>query len=178
MALNNHTDEIRAVGNPVGDAGSTPPASSPNEDMRRQAIVATRQSLAFGHVVSLLMQSPLYRHYAVADLEWLAVPPLLTGTFAIAEARPQADGPSFPVAAVLWACVSPDVDKRLTENVSGPIRLRPDEWRSGEQLWVIAVAGDPKVASGLVQQLSTSTFKGRAKICAAGPDGKVTVQSL
>jgi cytolysin-activating lysine-acyltransferase len=125
------------------------------------------------------MQSPLYRHYAIADLEWLVVPPLVAGAFALAEANTQANGPSFPVATVLWASVSPDVDKRLSENLTAPIRLRPDEWRSGDQFWVIAAIGEPKVLGGLLQQLQKAAFGDRSvKIRTAGEDGKVTVKMI
>ena len=120
------------------------PSQSSDEDAQKQAHQALRQSVAFAQIVSLLMRSPLYRHFAIADLEWLVIPPLATGMFALAEMKAQANGPSFPAAAVLWASVSPEVDARLSANLSAPIRLRPDEWRSGELLWIVAVAGDPK----------------------------------
>jgi hemolysin-activating ACP:hemolysin acyltransferase len=149
------------------------------EERRRRVAHAVRQSLAFSQIVSLLMQSPLYRHYAIADLEWLVIPPLAAGMFALAEAKAQADGPAFPVAAVLWASVSADVDKRLSENPIGPIRLRPDEWRSGEQMWVVAAVGDPRVTGGLLEQLRNTAFKERnVKARTAGQDGKVVVKAL
>lgn len=162
-------------------AGSPPPpAEEANQEERQRRVAqAIRQSVAFAQIVSLLVQSPLYRHYAIADLEWLVIPPLATGMFALAEAKAQADGPAFPVAAMLWASVSPDVDKRLSENLSSPIRLRPDEWRSGEQMWVIAAVGDPRVTASLLQQLGTTTLKDRrVKFRAVGEDGKVVVKTL
>jgi len=157
----------------------SPPEEISQEERQRRAAHAIRQSLAFAQIVSLLMQSPLYRHYAIADLEWLVIPPLASGMFALAEAKAQADGPGFPVAAVLWASVSEDVDRRLSENVTAPIRLRPDEWRSGERMWVIAAIGDPRVTQGLLQQLRTTAFKDRdVKVRQAGDGGKLEVRTL
>jgi hypothetical protein len=34
------------------------------------------------------------------------------------------------------------VDKRLSENLTAPIRLRPDEWKSGDILWLVDAIGD------------------------------------
>ena len=154
------------------------PTQPSDEEAQRQAQQALRQSVAFAQIVSLLMQSPLYRHFAIADLEWLVIPPLATGMFALAEMKAQANGPSVPAAVVLWASVSPEVDARLSGNLSAPIRLRPDEWRSGELVWVVAVAGDPRVVSNVLRQLSNSTFEGRSVKIRVGDNGKVDVKSL
>jgi len=154
------------------------PSQPSDEEAQRQAQQALRQSVAFAQIVSLLMQSPLYRHFGIADLEWLVIPPLATGMFALAEMKAQANGPSVPAAVVLWASVSPEVDARLSGNLSAPIRLRPDEWRSGELVWVVAVAGDPRVVSNVLRQLSNSTFEGRSVKIRVGDNGKVDVKSL
>lgn len=155
---------------------STPP---PSEAAQKQNILAIRQSLAFAQVVSLLMRSPTYRHFFLADLEWLAIPPLASGMFAVAEVKAQADRPAFPGAAVLWASVSPEVDARLSGNLTAPIRLRPDEWRSGDRLWVIAAVGDQRVLNGLLQQLSKSAFKERkVNLRVVSSDGRVGIKFL
>jgi cytolysin-activating lysine-acyltransferase len=159
------------------------PSIAPNASseylVQRQAQQAQRQSVAFAQIVSLLMQSPLYRHFSIADIEWLVLPPLATGMFTLAEVKAQATGPSVPAAVVLWANVSPEVDARLSTNLSAPIRLRPDEWRSGDQQWVIAAVGDQKVVNTVLKQLSNSTLKGRnVKVRAVVGDGKVIVKSL
>jgi hemolysin-activating ACP:hemolysin acyltransferase len=155
------------------------PKGVPDEAAQKQIVQALRQSVSFAQIVSLLMRSPLYRHFAIADLEWFVIPPLATGMFALAEARAQASGPAFPAAAVLWGSVSRDVSSRLAANLNAPIRLRPDEWRSGEILWVIAGIGDPRVVTGLLKQLAASTFKGRdVHIRATASDGKPAVKLL
>ena len=45
----------------------------------------------------------------------------------------------------LWANLSPEVDARLTQNLAAPIKLRPDEWRSGPILWLVDIIGDQAV---------------------------------
>src|SRR5262249_38071220 len=159
---------------PAADANAATGAVS--EEARRRAAAAVRHSLAFAQIVSLLMHSPPRaaqntaptvpppprpRHYTLGDLEWLVLPPLLTGQCSVAEAKSKENGASVPVAVALWASVSPEVDRRLAENLNTPIRLRPDEWRSGDILWLIDAVGDRPVVPGLLKQLAGKHLKGR-----------------
>jgi hemolysin-activating ACP:hemolysin acyltransferase len=160
----------------ANDAAAGGPAS---EEARRRAAAAVRHSLAFAQIVSILMHSPRYRHYTLGDLEWLVLPPLLTGQCSVAEAKSKENGASVPVAVALWASVSAEVDRRLAENLNTPIRLRPDEWRSGDILWLIDAVGDRRVVPGLLKQLADTTLKGREiKVRGRGEDGKVEVKNL
>jgi len=162
---------------PAGEGNAAAGAAS--EEARRRAAAAVRHSLAFAQIVSILMHSPRYRHYTLGDLEWLVLPPLLTGQCSVAEAKSKENGASVPVAVALWASVSPDVDRRLAENLNTPIRLRPDEWRSGDILWLIDAVGDRRVVPGLLKQLADNTLKGREiKVRGRGEGGKVEVKNL
>lgn len=165
---------------PGAAAASEVTAGGPaSEEARRRAAAAVRHSLAFAQIVSILMHSPRYRHYTLGDLEWLVLPPLLTGQCSVAEAKSKENGASVPVAVALWASVSADVDRRLTENLNTPIRLRPDEWRSGDILWLIDAVGDRRVVPGLLKQLADNTLKGREiKVRGRGEGGKVEVKNL
>jgi hypothetical protein len=58
------------------DPAVNKPSQPSDEEAQRQAHQSLRQSVAFAQIVSLLMRSPLYRHFAIADLEWLVIPPL------------------------------------------------------------------------------------------------------
>jgi len=165
-----------AVAPPASDAAASGAAS---DEARRRAAAAVRHSLAFAQIVSILMHSPRYRHYTLGDLEWLVLPPLLTGQCSVAEAKSKENGTSIPVAVALWASVSAEVDRRLAENLNTPIRLRPDEWRSGDILWLIDAVGDRRVVPGLLKQLADNTLKGREiKVRGRGEDGKVEVKNL
>jgi hemolysin-activating ACP:hemolysin acyltransferase len=165
---------------PGAAAASEATAGGPaSEEARRRAAAAVRHSLAFAQIVSILMHSPRYRHYTLGDLEWLVLPPLLTGQCSVAEAKSKENGASVPVAVALWASVSADVDRRLSENLNTPIRLRPDEWRSGDILWLIDAVGDRRVVPGLLKQLADNTLKGREiKVRGRGEGGKVEVKNL
>jgi hemolysin-activating ACP:hemolysin acyltransferase len=112
---------------------------------------------SFGEIVTLMMRSPRYRHSFVAELDWLVAPAIATRQFSVAESQP--DGATFaaPVAAIMWACVSPEVDARLSEARARP-RLPPAEWRSGQIPWLIDTIGDPKAAAFLLKRLTETLF--------------------
>jgi hemolysin-activating ACP:hemolysin acyltransferase len=134
--------------------------AEPDQRQRRVAALL-RLSAAFTQTVTLLMRSSLHKHMAIADLEWLVLPPLLAGQFRIAKVGSKKTGVVVPAGVVLWASVSPEVDKKLSENAAAPLRLRPDEWRSGDIIWLVEAAGDPRVVSKLLTELNASVFKNR-----------------
>jgi hemolysin-activating ACP:hemolysin acyltransferase len=157
--------------------GSTEAAALPNRAGRRPTADEVGFAVTFTRIVSVLSQSPHYKHYTLSDLEWLVVPPILTGQCAVMEAT--VNDHQVPVSAALWASVSEEVDKRLSESLLTPIRLRPDEWRSGEILWLIDAVGDPRAIPHLLRQLQETAFKERtAKIRTLGPDSRPVVTSL
>lgn len=163
------------------------PAAPPTPEARRE-----RMAQSFADIVGVLMRDPGFRNLRLADLEWLVLPPILSGQWRIARgaatsaiATPDASGAPtkgsliIPVATALWASVSPAIDKKLTEGVNEPLMLRPNEWTSGKHLWLIAVAGDRRFVPKFVKSLSESEFKGRnMKMRVNGPDGSVTVSTL
>ncbi len=145
------------------------------EEAKNRRFAAKQTAAAFGEIVALLMRSPTDKHHSLADLEWLVVPAVARGQYALAEAQSKETGATGPVGAVLWALVSEDVDKRLSD-LSAPTRLKPDEWRSGDIPWIIQASGDMKILGGLIQQLTQKAFKDRQpKMRVRGADGKVSV---
>jgi hemolysin-activating ACP:hemolysin acyltransferase len=133
--------------------------------------------VTFTRIVSILSRSPHYKHYTLSDLEWLVVPPILTGQCAVMEAK--VNGRQVPVAAALWASVSGEVDKRLSENLTAPTKLRPDEWRSGNLLWLVDAVGDPKAIAELLRQLHDTALRGQeVKVRKMAGDSHPTIGTL
>jgi hemolysin-activating ACP:hemolysin acyltransferase len=121
-----------------------------------------RYAWAFTQVVGVLMRSPHYRRYALSDLEWLVIPPLLAGQFRIGEAKADKNQRAvMPVAAVLWASVSSEVDKKLMESGEASLQLKPEEWKSGDILWIMHAAGETRFVRQVVDELMKTTLKGR-----------------
>ena len=160
---------------PDASTAAAAPVVLDAEEAKKRAAASKRMAASFGEIVSLLMRSPADKHHTLADLEWLIAPAVMRGQFAVAEAQSKETGATAPIGAVLWAFVSEEVDARLTD-LATPMRLKPDEWRSGDIPWIIHATGDTRVIAGLIQQLTASVLKGKApKMRARGSDGKVTV---
>lgn len=161
-----------------GTSGATgAPAAVSAEDAKKRRVAAKQMAASFGEIVTLLMRSG-EKHHTLGDLEWLVVPAVARGQFAVADAQSKETGATAPVGAVLWALVSEDVDKRLSD-LSTPLRLKPEEWRSGDIPWIMHATGDMRILAGLIQQLTKQAFKDRQpKMRVRGADGKIAVGAL
>jgi cytolysin-activating lysine-acyltransferase len=162
---------------PAPPAAETPaPAVLDAEEAKKRAAASKRMSASFGDIVLLMSRAPGEQHYALRDLDWLVMPAVGYGQFALAEAQSKETGAVVPVGAILWALVSPEIDQRFTSQEQGPIRLAPAEWRSGDIPWIIHTVGEPKILGGLMEQLTKTVFKERApKMRVRGTDGKAKV---
>ena len=166
---------------PVEDVPAAPAAAAPAKSpaARLEAAQKDRFAQDFSRVVAVLMRAPNYKSLRISDLEWLVIPPLLAGQARVALSRFSKDGPIVPVAAAMWARVSVSVDKRLSQDLESPPLLRASEWTSGDILWLMTLAGEPKALAELLPQLQQSEFKGRAvKMRVQMADGKTVVQTL
>jgi hemolysin-activating ACP:hemolysin acyltransferase len=116
---------------------------------------------AFAKVVFLMMHSPSHGHLHVSDLTWLVVPPLLVEQVAIVEALQEGHVLPTPYAAAVWARVSPEVDRRLSEDRDGSARLAADEWQSGDILWIIDAVGHPDIVPPFLEEFVATHFPGQ-----------------
>ena len=181
-------EPVKPATPPADDKKPVPPSPSPSgaaatqispEEAKKRAMVAKMAAASFGEIVSLLMRSPGHQNMALKDLQTLVAPAILTGQFAVADAQSKENGSVMPVGAVIWAHVSPEVDKRLSENLNEPVQLALQEWRSGDIPWIILSLGDKGVVGSLLQQLTANIFKAKApKLRVRGADGAVSVGRL
>ena len=72
-----------------------------------------------------------------------------------------AEREAVPVALVLWARVSAEIDARLSAAPRHPIRLHPNEWQSGDVIWIIDAVGEPKAVQQCVDALAKMAFQGK-----------------
>jgi hemolysin-activating ACP:hemolysin acyltransferase len=149
---------------PLGNgAAARPPAAAESAAPAAQAPRPTRAnpvSTAFGDMVALLAKSPAHKHFSLGDLEWLLLPPVALNQFALVDAK-LPNGQTVLAGFVLWAQVAPDVDARLAQNQRYPVRLHPNEWRSGDNLWIIDAVGNPKVIQNFIGELAKNAFGGK-----------------
>lgn len=72
-----------------------------------------------------------------------------------------------PIGVAIWARLSDEVAERYS---SGTGRLRPDEWTSGEQLWLIDLITpfadeENKQAELMLSELVRGPFEGAPALC-------------
>ncbi|MDQ8757649.1 toxin-activating lysine-acyltransferase [Sphingosinicella sp. LHD-64] len=85
-----------------------------------------------GEITWLLTQSPLHKALQIGDLEWLVMPALIHRQFYIFR-----DG-DRPIGLALWARCNREAEAKLDRGMIEPEnRLTPEEWVSGETVWLV-----------------------------------------
>ena len=168
MALNEvNTDRIESRPETASQATGAPatnrPAPSSAKKLHPREARQDRYAHAFSQIVAVMLRDANFRNLRLAQLEWLVIPPVMAGQWRLAQLKPEQvaikDNGSresnivVPVAAALWANVSQEIDKRLSEGLDKPLLLRPNEWVSGDIPWLVAVAGDRRAIPSFLMAL-------------------------
>jgi cytolysin-activating lysine-acyltransferase len=120
-----------------------------------------------GEIVWLMTQSAAHKQLFVGDLEWFCMPPILLEQFRMFH------GPNSPAAVAFWASVSEETEIRL---IAGGNKLRADEWKNGDRLWLVELVAPFGAVDEIVKDLAASVFAGRQfKFHRVGPDGRRVV---
>lgn len=162
------------------DGARNDPAVDPDKlAFTRRAVAGKLAIAAFGEVIAVLMRSPQYRHYTLADLEWLVAPAVLNRQFSLVQMRKETQSPSAPVAVVMWVSVSPEVEERILANLGAPIRLTAKERKSGDRHWITDAVGDQRTLPLVLQNLRKTAFAGApVKTVTRSASGDVRVLQL
>lgn len=118
-----------------------------------------------GEMVWLMTQSPTHRHFALSDLEWMIMPPLMLEQYRVFR------GDTTPVGLALWAWLSEEAEKKLEAGLG---RLRPDEWKSGDRLWLVdLVAPGATAENKLTEKMLGDLLQTLAPQLGQAKDGKL-----
>lgn len=129
---------------------------------------AKKVSEVLGEIVWLMSQSPLHKQFFISDLEWFVMTPVLLQQFRLFYDNDK------PIGVAFWATVSEEVEERLKV---GTNRLRPQDWKSGDRLWVVEVIGPFGGAEEMVKDLKTKVFGARElNFLVTGPSGQKTIK--
>lgn len=109
---------------------------------------------AIGVVTLLANKSQNHKHLFIADMEWLVIPPVMLKQFAIFRTQK-----NEPMAFISWASVNEEVEKRL---LSGNVKLKPQEWKSGKILYIIDVLSPFGANPEILKQLQEKQFNDKA----------------
>ena len=149
----------QAKGNGQAAEGDGKPAEGPSVEQRlRSAMV--QATLIFGQVVSVFLQSPRHRHLLLADLEWRVIPAIALKQYRLVQHKGLPGGlpAGVPGGFVSWALVNEEVEAQLQQP---DFRLRPQDWKSGERVWIVDVAGPAEKDPALLDKLKQELFPGR-----------------
>jgi len=157
------------------------PSKKGSRGVGRQPAFAQR----FASIVAVLMRDANFRQMPLADLEWLVIPAVMSGQCRLAHSPPpvgassKQPGVMLPIAVALWASVSDEIDARLSTSLDQRAFVKPNEWTTGSNVWLLAVAGDKRAIPTFLRQLEAQDFKDRtAKVRARGAKGSVEVLTL
>jgi cytolysin-activating lysine-acyltransferase len=169
---------MKQDGESVGSGGEAAPTLT--LDKRRLGAAASKLVAAsIGDIALVLARSPGARHNFLADIEWLVLPAVFSGQFYVVEAANQETGFCAPIAVVTWALVSEEVDRRLEADLSGRIRLKPEEWKSGEIAWIVDLVGASAGVRRALQWLKAGPFRERlAKLVVRDASGVARVEAI
>jgi len=148
--------------------------STPTAQQLDPEIVAKIASLrshvreSFGKVVMAMMMLPRYRQQTLSDLQHLVLEPLIRDRVAIAQ-RGNANGLADDTAGVaIWASVSDEADARIRDQIKGgnwPLRLRAEDWNSGDNNWLIdVIAPDQKATAAVIANFRQVVKEGSLKL--------------
>lgn len=135
--------------------GDCKPAEGQSVEQRlRSAMV--QATLIFGQVVSVFLQSPRHRHLLLADLEWRVIPAIALKQYRLVQHKGLPGG--LPGGFVSWALVNEEVEAQLRQP---DFRLRPQDWKSGDRVWIVDVAGPAEKDPARLDKLKQELFAGR-----------------
>ena len=163
----------KAKGNGGGAAEAT---AAPEDAGKAQDTAFTHPSPAadvqrtvassLGEIVWLMSQSPAHKTFFISDLEWMIMVPVMLQQFRIFYDQQK------PIGVALWGFVNDEVEARLS---TGNARLQPQDWKSGEKLWVIEIIAPFGGHEAMLQDLKSQVFPQRELTFVRQPQGVQTI---
>ena len=124
-------------------------------------------SAVLGEIVWLMSQSQVHKSFFISDLEWFVMTPVILKQFRLFYDKDK------PIGVVFWGRVSDEVEQRLAQGTS---KLRPQDWKSGDNLWVVEVIAPFGGAEEMVKDLKAAVFPDREIKMMVVKDGKRDVR--
>lgn len=154
---------------PAAAAETPSPQQLDPEIAKKIAAVRSQVRESFGKVVMAMMMLPRYRNQTIADLQHLVLEPLIRDRVAIAHPGGSEDDALADILGLaIWASVSEEVDARIREQIragSFPLRLKAEDWTSGDINWLIdVIAPDAKTAARVIANFKQVVKEGSLRL--------------
>lgn len=159
------TDEASLAPPPVPPLAEHVMAAEPQSSGLKQdaaqprTVLAKKRFTALGEVIGVLMNAPGFKSMPLSDVQELVIPAVLNGQFRVGQTPMDGNGFPVPVAVVLWATVSEEVDRRLSQDQGAP--LTANEWKSGSIPWLVVAAGSQRVLGQMIEHIQSSVLQGK-----------------
>ena len=130
--------------------------SQPSNDIDR---IRADYQTSLGQIVSVMAALSRYANVRVSDLMKQVMEPLARGRIVVAQPSQlvaRANLPTGVMGILVWANVSPVVDKKVARQVKQgrfPIELEPNDWSSGDICWILdVIAPDVSAAAAVTRK--------------------------
>lgn len=118
---------------------------------------------AYGKIVSVLERDNRFQDMPLRQINGLIGPAIVVGQYAIVQSQQKETGiVGPPVAVVLWATVSEEVDRKMTDGANGTVMLSPQDWKSGDIRWLMLSSGPEQAVNGVLKALSEKLPPGKS----------------
>lgn len=152
-----------------GNAEQAAPQELDPEIVKKIAEVRSHVRESFGKAVMAMMMLPRYRSQTLADLQHLVLEPLIRDRIAIAYPGGEARSELTDISGLaIWANVSEEVDARIRDQIRAgafPIRLKPEDWTSGDINWLLdVIAPNPKTTASVIANFKQVVKEGSLRL--------------
>lgn len=152
-----------------GPGANPPPAGQDAGAVRAFTAARAQPREGFGDIVMAMMARSRHRHQTLADLQHLVLEPLLKDRVSIAYAEDREQNPlAGSLGIAIWASLSDEAEARLQDQTRAgvfPLRLKPEDWTSGDNHWLPGViAPDPRSAAAVIGNFRQLAKDGRMKL--------------
>ncbi|MFG5379713.1 toxin-activating lysine-acyltransferase [Yoonia sp. R2-816] len=139
------------------------------EIAKKVAQVRAQVRESFGKIAMAMMALPRYRSQTIGDLQHMVLEPLIRDRIAIAYPGNEERGPLTDLSGVaIWASVSEEVDAKIRDQIKGgvfPVRLKADEWQSGDINWLLdVIAPDQKTTVSVIANFKQVVKNGELRM--------------
>lgn len=120
-----------------------------DQDKRKLELYQEVES-AVGIALMLSMKTETHRYLFAHEFDWLIMPAIMNNQFQIIRTEEY-----LPIAFISWALLDEESETRL---LKGHKKLKPQEWKSGKNLWIVDLICDQNHQIPALQRFKADQF--------------------